>query len=103
MAMHVVLVDDHPIVLDGLEQLFRLHPDIVVVGRCRNADDALRVVRAERPDVVVLDLLMPGASGLELLRALEPFASRTRVVLLTAVADDQQLAEIGRASCRERV
>ena len=50
-----------PIVLDGLEQLFRLHPDIVVVGRCRNADDALRVVRAERPDVVVLDLLITSA------------------------------------------
>ena len=100
MAIRIGLVDDHPIVLDGLEQLFKLHHDVQVVGRCRNADDALRLVRTQRPDVLVLDLLMPGASGLELLRALEPFATRTRVVLLTAVADDQQLAEAVRLGAR---
>lgn len=91
--IRVALVDDHPIVLDGLEQLFRLQPDFAVVGRCRNADEALRLVRNERPDVLILDLLMPGASGLELLRALDPEKAETRVVLLTAVADDEQLLE----------
>ena len=68
---------------------------MTVVARCRNADEALRAVRGLRPDVLVLDLLMPGASGLELLRALndDDATRHTRVVLLTAVADDDQLLE----------
>ena len=93
--IRVALADDHPIVLDGLEQLFRLQDDMTVVARCCNADEALRAVRGIRPDVLVLDLLMPGASGLELLRALndDDATRQTRVVLLTAVADDDQLLE----------
>ena len=75
--IRVALADDHPIVLDGLEQLFRLEPDIVVVARCRNADEALRAVRSESPDVLVLDLVMPGGGGLELLRAMGDKDRRT--------------------------
>lgn len=91
MAIQVVLADDHPIVLDGLERLFGLHPDIAIRARCLNADDALRAVRAYSPDVLVLDLMMPGTSGLELLRALQAQKLSTQVVLLTAVAEDAQL------------
>ncbi len=93
MAIHVALADDHPIVLDGLEQLFRLEPDIAIVARCRNTDEALHVLRTEPPDVLVLDLLMPGGGGLELLRAVSDWDRRTRIVLLTAVVDDDQLLE----------
>jgi DNA-binding NarL/FixJ family response regulator len=93
MAIRLALADDHPIVLDGLEQLFRLEPDISVVSRCRNADEALRALRAHVPDVLVLDLLMPGGGGLELLRAVSGQERRTRIVLLTAVVDDDQLLE----------
>ena len=91
--IRVAMADDHPIVLDGLEQLFRLEADITVVARCRNADEALRAVRSETPDVLVLDLLMPGGGGLELLRAIGEKDHRTRVILLTAVVDDDQLLE----------
>lgn len=94
MTMRLALADDHPIVLDGLEQLFRLEPDIALVARCRNADEALRVLRGpDPPDVLVLDLLMPGGNGLELLRALGGERHPTRIVLLTAVIDDDQLLE----------
>ena len=92
-GIRVALADDHPIVLDGLEQLFRLEPDINVVARCRNADEALRAVRTASPDVLVLDLLMPGGSGLDLLRAMGDKDRRTRIILLTAVIDDDQLLE----------
>lgn len=91
MAIQVVLADDHPIVLDGLERLFGLHPDIEILARCLNADDALRAVRRLNPHVLVLDLMMPGTSGLELLRALQSQKLTTQVVLLTAVAEDAQL------------
>ena len=93
MTIRLALADDHPLVLDGLEQLFRLEPDIAIVARCRNADEALRVLRTESPDVLVLDLLMPGGGGLELLRATSDTARSTRIVLLTAVVDDDQLLE----------
>lgn len=96
--IRVAFIDDHPIVLDGLEQLFRLQPDMTVVAKCRNADDGLRLVRAEQLDVLVLDLLMPGATGLDLLRALAE--TPVRVVLLTAVADDEQLLEAIRLGAR---
>lgn len=89
--IRVAFVDDHPIVLDGLEQLFKLQPDMDVVGRCRTADEALQLLRAESPDILVLDLVLPGATGLDLLRAMSE--GPTRVVLLTAVADDDQLLE----------
>ena len=92
-GIRVALADDHPIVLDGLEQLFRLEPDINVVARCRNADEALRAVRTASPDVLVLDLLMPGGGGLDLLRAMGDKDRRTRIILLTAVIDDDQLLE----------
>jgi DNA-binding NarL/FixJ family response regulator len=92
-GIRVALADDHPLVLDGLEQLFRLEPDINVVARCRNADEALRAVRTSSPDVLVLDLLMPGSGGLELLRAMGDKDRRTRIILLTAVIDDDQLLE----------
>lgn len=92
MAIRVALADDHPIVLDGLEQLFRLEPEIAVVARSGNADDALHVLRTLAPDVLVLDLVMPGG-GLELLRAAGAAGLTTRIILLTAVVDDAQLLE----------
>src|ERR671924_1844106 len=85
--IRVALADDHPIVLDGLEQLFRLEADITVVARCRNADEALRAVRSETPDVLVLDLLMPGGGGLELLRAMGAVARGKRGVPRNAGPD----------------
>lgn len=93
MPIRVALVDDHPIVLEGLERLFKLQPDMEVIAQCGNADEAFRMVKSEHPDILVLDLLMPGSSGLELLRALDGELERSRVVLLTAVADDDQLLE----------
>jgi DNA-binding NarL/FixJ family response regulator len=93
MAARVVLADDHPIVLDGLEQLFRFEPDFEVVARCRDGDETLRVVRQERPDLLILDIKMPGPDGLAILRALREERIPTRVVLLTAALNDDQLVE----------
>ena len=69
MAIRIVLADDHPIVLQGLQRLFERHVDIQVVASCADGAAALEAVRAEHPDVLVLDLRMPGQSGLDVLRA----------------------------------
>jgi DNA-binding NarL/FixJ family response regulator len=89
--IRLLLADDHPIVLDGLEQLFRLEADCEVVGRCRDGAETLRTLRALRPDVLVLDVRMPRGDGLEVLRTLAAEESPTRVVLLTAAIDDDEL------------
>ncbi len=93
MPARLVLADDHPIVLDGLEQLFRLEPDFEIVARCRDGDETLRVVREQRPDLLILDIKMPGKDGLAVLRAIRAEGLPTKVVLLTAALDDDQLVE----------
>jgi len=93
MAVTIALADDHPIVLDGLEQLFKLEAEFTVVARCRDGEETLRTVRALRPDILVLDLAMPGIDGLDVLRTLAAEQMPTRTVLLTAALDDDQLVQ----------
>lgn len=93
MAITVAIADDHPIILDGLEQLFRLEDDIDVVARCSTGATAIEAVRTHAPDVLVLDVLMPHPDGLAVLRALDGASVSTRVVLLTAAVDDERLLE----------
>lgn len=93
MPIDVVVADDHPIVLDGIEQLFRLEPDLRVVARCRDGRQALDNTRRLRPDVLVLDVAMPLLNGLDVLRVLRDEELPTRTVLLTAALEDEQLLE----------
>jgi two-component system nitrate/nitrite response regulator NarL len=88
MTIRLVLADDHPIVLDGLEQLFLLEKDCEVVARAKNGDEALRAVRQFQPDVLVLDLRMPGMDGLAVLEEMQREALPTRVVILSAMNSD---------------
>ena len=91
--MRLILADDHPIVLDGLESLFRLQPDFQVVARCKDGEEALGAVREHRPDVLLLDIRMPGMDGLGVLRALKKEKLPTRVVLLTVGLDEEDVLE----------
>jgi DNA-binding NarL/FixJ family response regulator len=93
MAIRVVLVDDHPIVLQGLQQLFERQPDFTVVAACPGAEAALQAVRTHRPDVLILDLRMPGKSGLDLLRAVNDEKLDCYSVLLTATIRDEEVVE----------
>ena len=93
MPISLVLADDHPIILDGLHRLFEREPDIRIVASCRCGDEALTAVRRERPEIAVLDLMMPGLSGLEVARRIRDEQLPTRVVLLTATLANDQLIE----------
>jgi len=93
MAISLVLADDHPIVLDGLENLFRQEADFTVVGRCVNGEEALRAVREYRPDVLILDIRMFKMDGLAVLREMKKEGLSTRVVLLTAALDEDEVVE----------
>ncbi len=93
MPIRIVLADDHTMVLQGLELLLRQEPDFQVLACCRNGDETLRAVRQYRPDILILDLAMPGKDGLAVLRELHHEELPTRVVLLTAALDEDDTLE----------
>jgi len=93
MRTRLIIADDHPIVLDGLVQLFAAEKDFDVVVRCSTGDEALAALRRVRPEVAVLDIRMPGVNGLELLRHVYNERLPTRVVLLTAEISDEAVVE----------
>jgi DNA-binding NarL/FixJ family response regulator len=96
MPIRLVLADDHPLILDGLENLFRLEPDFHVLDRCTDGVETLKAVRQHRPDVLILDIRMPGKDGLEVARDMQKEKLPTRVILLTAALDDREMLQATR-------
>jgi DNA-binding NarL/FixJ family response regulator len=90
--MNVLLADDHPLFLDGLRNLL-VARGIAVVGAARDGLEALEQARALRPDVVLMDIHMPGLNGLSALRMIKAELPETRVVMLTMSAEDDELFE----------
>jgi DNA-binding NarL/FixJ family response regulator len=91
--IRVAVVDDEALVRRGLAVLLRLEPDIDVVGEANNGEGALRLVRREHPDVVLMDIRMPGMDGLSATRALaaDPETANTKVLVLTTFDLDEHV------------
>jgi len=87
----VLVADDHPIVRSGLEALLRGSSEFELVASCPNGDLALVMIRQTLPEVAVLDVQMPGLTGVQVLAALKEETLNTRVILLTASASDEQV------------
>lgn len=88
-AIRVVLVDDHALVRQGFRRLLEDEADIVVVGEAGTGMDALPVIRAAQPDVVVLDMAMPEMNGLQVTREILTQQPGTRVLILSMYSDEQ--------------
>jgi DNA-binding NarL/FixJ family response regulator len=82
----VLIADDHPVVLQGLAVLFEVQDDISLVGQAGDGAEALRLTRELDPDVLLLDLKLPGVDGLGVLAQLRALRTRTRVLVLTSAA-----------------
>jgi DNA-binding NarL/FixJ family response regulator len=93
MPIGIVLADDHPMMLAGLETLLKDVRDLKVLARCRDGEETLRAVAHHRPEILVLDIRMPGKSGLDVLRELKGQKLPTRVVVLTAAVEDEEVLE----------
>lgn len=93
MSIRVVLVDDHPIVLQGLEHLFARQPDIEVAACASTVAAAVAAARTVHPDILLLDLRMPDGGGLAVLDALAADQIATKTVVLTAAISDEEVAE----------
>jgi DNA-binding NarL/FixJ family response regulator len=86
-----VLVDDHAVVRRGLADLLSSAPDLDVVGTAADGEEAQEVVRATRPDVVVMDLQMPGTDGVEATRTILASHPDTQVLVLTSFSDSDRI------------
>jgi DNA-binding NarL/FixJ family response regulator len=87
--IRVVIADDHPLVRAGLRQVLADEPEIEVVGETADGDETVAVLRATEPDVVLLDITMPGAPFPGLLRLLRSAFPRVEVLIVTMHGEDQ--------------
>ncbi|HMZ49003.1 MAG TPA: response regulator transcription factor [Flavobacteriales bacterium] len=90
----ILLVDDQSIILDGIQAIMELEPDLQVVGRATNGPDALDRVRALEPDIVLMDINMPGMDGLEVTRAVLKADPATRVLVLSSYGNKEFVLEL---------
>jgi DNA-binding NarL/FixJ family response regulator len=88
VPIRVLIVDDHVVVRAGLRAIFATAPDLVVAGEAASGAEALARVAALAPDVVLLDLVMPGMGGLEALPSLRQLCPSIQVVVVTAFDDE---------------
>jgi DNA-binding NarL/FixJ family response regulator len=95
--IRVVLADDHGLVRRGFQALLSHEPDIEVVGQAEDGREAMRLVDRERPDVLVMDLEMPGMMGIEAARQLAKRGSLVRVLILTMHNDLEHILQVLRA------
>jgi len=93
----IILVDDHEVVRLGLKSLLERHPQFEVVGEAGSARDAMEQVAALEPDVVVMDIRLPGTSGIEACEQIVDQYPNTRVIMLTSYAEDEMLFSAIRA------
>lgn len=91
MTLRLVVVDDHPIVRDGLAGIFALEKDIDVVGQAGSGPEALAVVAERDPDLVLMDLRMPGGDGFAAIRQLRERGGRPRVLVLTTYDKERDI------------
>jgi DNA-binding NarL/FixJ family response regulator len=89
----VLIVDDHTVVRQGLRLLLESQPDLTVVGEAADGAEALLLTASLAPEVVLLDLIMPGMSGLDVLRQLRATHSPSRVLVLTSSLEDHIVAQ----------
>jgi DNA-binding NarL/FixJ family response regulator len=99
-VIRVVLVDDQTLVRRGIRSLLELSPDIGIVAEASDGDEALEVIRRERPDAVLLDVRMPKRTGVEVLQALHRSGELPPTILLTTFDDDEVLLEGVKAGAR---
>jgi DNA-binding NarL/FixJ family response regulator len=91
MAIRIVIADDHPVVRDGLVAMLETQPDFDVTGQAGAGSDALALVAEKDPDVLLLDLEMPGLDGVGVLQRLRGAGARTRVIIFTVFDTDERI------------
>lgn len=89
--IRVLLVDDHPMVLEGIEAMLSNYIDIEVVAQAHSGSQALQYAEKLAPDVVLLDIRMPGSNGIQVARLLKKMSKEIKVIMLTTYEEDEYL------------
>ncbi|MEU6715125.1 response regulator transcription factor [Nonomuraea sp. NPDC046802] len=89
--IRLLIVDDHPVVRDGLSSMFARDPEFEVLGEAADGAEAVRLAQTLRPDVILMDLRMPGMDGVSAIRELAEQASEARVLVLTTYDTDSHV------------
>ena len=87
----VLIVDDHEVVRQGVRAFLKTQRDLMVVGAAASGEEALRLAGEHVPDVVLMDLLMPGMDGVEAIRRLKQLSPRTQLLVLTSYDQDEHV------------
>ncbi|GAB4446512.1 MAG: response regulator transcription factor [Chloroflexi bacterium OHK40] len=90
-TISVMLIDDHRVVRQGLRDFLELQGDIEIVGEASSGEEGVQLARELLPDVVLMDLVMPGIDGVETTRRIKAASPSTRVIVLTSFADDNKV------------
>jgi len=98
--IRVVIADDHAVLRESLAALLETQPDISVEGRAADGNEALDLVQKHHPDVLVLDLFMPGSDGFEVLRTLDRAGSQVATVVLTGSENEMDYTNVVRLGAR---
>lgn len=95
--MKVLIVDDHPVTRDGLRSALSTSDEVEIVGEAASGEDAVRLVKELAPEVVFMDVRLPGITGIEATRQVLSFAPDTKVILFTVEESRTALADAMRA------
>src|ERR1700733_3349620 len=98
--IRILIVDDHPVVCSGLTSMLSAHPEFQVVGSVPSGEEALSFLPQSHPDVLLLDLRMPGMDGISVLHALAKLNSAPRVIVLTSFEKDEDIYRAIRAGAQ---
>lgn len=91
MKKRIVVVDDHEVVRIGLRSLLDQYPQYEVVGEAKNAKEAITLVDTQEPDIVLMDIRLPGKSGIEACEEIKISHPEIKVIMLTSYAEDEML------------
>ncbi len=98
--IRILVVDDHPVVREGLVAIIEAQDDMTVVGEAGDGSQAIAIYKAAKPDVVLMDLAMPGTDGVQAIEGMRAFDSDARVVVLTAYDTDERILRAVEAGAR---
>jgi len=89
--IRVLIADDHPLFRQGIKQILELEKDIIVVAQAANGDDAVQLAREHKPDVILMDINMPGSNGLQAIKEIKDENISSKIIVLTIHEDREYL------------